>query len=251
MKRDLKNKTIVITGGAVGIGYAIAESFLQRNPRVVIILNTNEERGREATKNLAAKYGKNKVIYYKCDVRTDLEVVFNKIIEEFTTVDVLVNNAGILNDTYLKKTIDINVIASMEWSFKFWEHMRMDKAGKGGTIINVNSIYGYRADPYVPVYHASKFAIMGFTKSLGHEYNFSKYGVRVVAICPGFTETKLVENMITWTPEIVKEFNNDYLKKQLWQKPEAVGKVAVEVFENADSGTAWLSEGGQPATLVE
>ncbi|XP_014362108.2 alcohol dehydrogenase 1 [Papilio machaon] len=250
MTRELKNKTIVVTGGSVGIGYAIADSFLQKNAKVVIILNTNQEQGTEAAKKLAAKYGQNKAVYYKCDVTTDLEVIFDKIIEEFTTVDVLVNNAGILNDVYLRKTIDTNVIALMEWSLKFWEHMRKDKSGKGGTIINVNSIYGYRTDPYIPVYHASKFAVMGFTKSLGHEHNFTKFGVRVVAICPGFTETKLVQNMITWTPDIMKEFNS-FVKTKPWQKPEAVGEAAVEVFENADSGTAWLSEGGQPITLVQ
>ncbi|KPJ12396.1 Alcohol dehydrogenase 1 [Papilio machaon] len=250
MSRDLKNKTIVVTGGSVGIGYAIADSFLQKNPKVVIILNTNKEQGSEAIKKLAAKYGQNKAVYYKCDVTTDLELIFDKIIKEFNTVDVLVNNAGILNDVYLRKTIDTNVIALMEWSLKFLEHMRKDKSGKGGTIINISSIYGYRTDPYIPVYHASKFAVMGFTKSLGHEHNFTKFGVRVVAICPGFTETKLVQNMITWTPDIMKEFNS-FVKTKPWQKTDVVGEAAVEVFENADSGTAWLIEGGQPITLVQ
>ncbi|XP_014362115.2 15-hydroxyprostaglandin dehydrogenase [NAD(+)] [Papilio machaon] len=246
MARELQNKTIVITGGAMGIGYAIAENFLQKNPRVVIILDINENLGNEAINKLAVKYGKNKAVFYKCDVTIDLEIIFDKIIEEFTTVDVLVNNAGISN-AHLRKTIDTNVIALMEWSLKFWKHMRKDESGKGGTIINVASIYGYRIDPYVPVYQASKFAVMGFTKSLGHVKNFTKYGVRVVAICPGFTsDTNL--GSTTVLPELMENFKVD---QQLWQKPEAVGKAAVEVFENADSGTAWLIEGGQPITLVQ
>ncbi|KPJ12398.1 Alcohol dehydrogenase [Papilio machaon] len=248
MARELQNKTIVITGGAMGIGYAIAENFLQKNPRVVIILDINENLGNEAINKLAVKYGKNKAVFYKCDVTIDLEIIFDKIIEEFTTVDVLVNNAGISN-AHLRKTIDTNLIALMEWSLKFWEHMRKNESGKGGTIINVASIYGYRIDPYVPVYQASKFAVMGFTKSLGHVTNFTKYGVRVVAICPGFTsDTNLGSGSTTVLPELMENFKVD---QQLWQKPEAVGKAAVEVFENADSGTAWLSEGGQPITLVQ
>ncbi|XP_014362123.2 15-hydroxyprostaglandin dehydrogenase [NAD(+)] [Papilio machaon] len=249
MAKDLKNKTIVITGGAMGIGYAIAESFLQTNPKVVIILDINEEFGIEAIKKLSAKYGEKKAVFLKCNVLTDLEVIFNRIIEEYRNVDVLVNNAGMLNDSAVKKTIDINVTALIEWSLKFWEHMRNDKSGKGGTIINVASIYGYRIDPYVPIYQASKFAVIGFTKSLGHVKNFTKFGVRVVAICPGFTETALTRDMITWTPDVMQEFNA-YAKTQPWQKPERVGEVAVEVFKKADSGTAWSILGAQPLTQV-
>ncbi|KPJ12399.1 15-hydroxyprostaglandin dehydrogenase [NAD+] [Papilio machaon] len=249
MTEVLKDKTIVITGGAVGIGYAIAESFLQNNPKVVIILDVNEEFGTEASKKLSSKYGKKKAVFLKCDVTTDLEVIFNRIIEEYRNVDVLVNNAGMLNDSAVKKTIDVNMIALMEWSLKFWEHMRKDKSGNGGTIINMASIYGYRIDPYVPIYHASKFAVMGFTKSLGHVKNFAKFGVRMVAICPGFTETALTRDMITWNPDVMKEFNA-YAKTQPWQKPERVGEVAVEVFKKADSGTAWSILGAQPVTQV-
>ncbi|XP_013146782.1 PREDICTED: 15-hydroxyprostaglandin dehydrogenase [NAD(+)]-like [Papilio polytes] len=249
MIKDVFNKTIVVTGGAVGIGYAIAESFLQNNPRVVIILDINEELGAAAINNLAAKYGENKVVFFKCDVITDLESISNRIVEEYKTVDVLVNNAGMLNDSAFKETIEINVTALIDWSFKFWEHMRKDKSGKGGTIMNIASIYGYMIDPYVPVYHASKFAVMGFTKSLGHVNNFTKFGVRVVAICPGFTETVLLKDMKTWTPKVKEEFNA-YAKSQPWQKPEAVGKAAVEVFENAKSGTAWRIFDSQPVIEV-
>ncbi|KPJ03686.1 15-hydroxyprostaglandin dehydrogenase [NAD+] [Papilio xuthus] len=249
MTKDLQNKTIVITGGAVGIGYAIAESFLQKNPKVVIILDVNEDFGADAIKKLSAQYGEKKAVFLKCNVITDIEVIFNRIIEDYSTVDVLVNNAGMLNDSAFKKTIDINVTALIEWSLKFWEHMRKDKSGKGGTIINMASIYGYVIDPYVPVYHASKFAVMGFTKSLGHVNNFTKFGVRVVAICPGFTTTVLARDMITWTPDVMEEFNA-YAKEQPWQNPEAVGKATVEVFENANSGTAWRIIGAQPIIQV-
>ncbi|CAK1596646.1 unnamed protein product [Parnassius mnemosyne] len=120
--------------------------------------------------------------------------------------------------------------------------MRKDKSGKGGTIINIASIYGYRVDQYVPVYQASKFAVMGFTKSLGNIENFNEFGVRVVAICPGFTETRLVVDPKT----VIKDTKfKEFTKKQAWQTVEAVGIAAVEVFETAGSGTAWLIEGAK------
>ncbi|CAH2106006.1 unnamed protein product [Euphydryas editha] len=249
MERNLKNKVVVITGGATGIGYEIADQYLQKNPKVTILLDIDEKQGPEAAKTLCTKYGTNKAVFMKCDVTKDLETVSSKIIDTYKTVDVLINNAGVLDEKFVKKTIDINVMALIEWSLKFWEHMRIDKNGKGGTIVNIASIYGYRIDQYLPVYQASKFAVTGFTKSLGHAYNFNRSGVRIIAICPGYTETKLVDAPKTWDEACLADYHA-FLKKQLWQKVESVGKAAVEVYEKASSGTAWVIEGAKPTFEV-
>ncbi|XP_064071963.1 15-hydroxyprostaglandin dehydrogenase [NAD(+)]-like [Vanessa tameamea] len=250
MARDLKNKVVVITGGAVGIGYEIADRYLQKGAKVTVLLDIDDRQGTEAAKSLCTKHGANRAVFMKCDVTKDLEPVSNKIIETYKTVDVLINNAGILNDQLGKKTIDINVWALIEWSMKFWEHMRTDKNGKGGTIINLASIYGFRVDQYFPIYHASKFAVMGFTKSLGHAYNFNRSGIRVLGICPGFTETKLTADPKTWDDQCLGNDFGVFVKKQLWQKVDSVGKAAVDVFEKANSGTAWLIEGAKPIVEV-
>lgn len=250
MAKDIRNKTIVITGGAIGIGFEIASRYLEKGAKSVILLDINEKEGNEAVKALTSKYGANKTHFLKCDVTADLESVSKNIFEKFKTVDVLVNNAGVLDDTSAKKTISINVTALIEFSMKFWEHMRKEKGGSGGTIINLASIYGFRVDQYLPTYQASKFAVIGFTKSLGHKYNFERTGVRVVAICPGFTETKLTSNPKTWPDQQWQTDLFVFLKGQSWQKVEDVGKAAVEVFECADSGTAWLIEGGKPVVQV-
>lgn len=248
MARDLTNKVVVITGGAEGIGYEVADRYLQKGARIIIILDINEKLGNEAVKKLTAKHGNDKAVFLKCDVTSDLETVTRKIFSSYK-VDVLLNNAGILNDALLKKTIDINVTGVVEWGLKFWEHMRKDKGGNGGTIINLASIYGYRVDQFLPIYQASKFAVMGFTKSLGHVANFTRSGVRVVAICPGFTETKLTEQPVMWDDAQSNEFAK-FLKAQPWQKVDSVGTAAVDVFQKADSGTAWLIEGGKPIVEV-
>ncbi|KAG6461820.1 alcohol dehydrogenase 1 [Manduca sexta] len=248
MAGNLKNKVVVITGGAEGIGFHLADNYLQKEAKHIILLDVNEKKGNEAVSALTSKHG-NKVSFMKCDVTTDLEAVSKKIFNTFQYVDVLVNNAGILNDGKLKQTIGINVTALIEWSLKFWEHMRKDKNGKGGTIINLASIYGYRIDQFLPVYQASKFAVMGFTKSLGHLYNYNRSGVRVIAICPGFTETKLTAAPATWDDKLNDEFGK-FLKDQAWQKVDVVGKAGVTIFETADSGTAWLIEGSRPVVQV-
>lgn len=245
MEKILKNKVVVITGGAAGIGYEIADQYLKKDAKVTILLDIDEKQGTEAAKTLCTKYGANKAVFIKCDVTKDSETVSTKIFDTYNTVDVLVNNAGLHKEKLGKKTIETNVWALIDWSLKFWEHMRTDKNGKGGTIINLASIYGFRVDQYIPIYQASKFAVMGFTKSLGHAYNYERSGVRVVAICPGYTETNLIAEPTTWDDACLADYQT-FMKKQLWQKVDSVGKAAVEVFEKANSGTAWVIEGAKP-----
>ncbi|KAG7302602.1 hypothetical protein JYU34_012543 [Plutella xylostella] len=249
-ERSLKNKVVLITGGATGIGLHIADNYLKHGAKLTILLDINEKHGADAVKTLTTKHGGNKAVFIKCDVTTDLDTVSKKILETYKTVDILVNNAGILDDQAWKKCIDINVTYLIGWAMKFWDHMRKDNGGKGGTIVNLASIYGYRVEPYLPVYQASKFAVLGFTRSLGHKDNYKKTGVRVVAICPGFTETNLTVSPKTWDDVFFSVDFTKYLNAQAWQKVEAVGKAAADVFETAESGSAWLIEGGRPIVEV-
>lgn len=249
MARDLKNKTIVITGGAQGIGYSIASKYLEKGAKAVILLDIDAKQGATSVNNLNSKFGNDRADFIKCDVTADLDAVADQIINKYKTVDVLVNNAGILNEFNIKKTIEVNVTAVMEWSVKFFEHMRKDTGGKGGTIINLASIYGFRVDPFIPIYQGSKFAVLGFTKSFGHKLRFEHYGVRIVAICPGFTETVLTSDMKVGHEVLQKDFEK-MLEATPWQKIEDVGKAAVDVFEKTESGTAWLIEGSKPIVEV-
>lgn len=245
----MKNKIVVITGGAHGIGYAIADKYLERGAKVVVIADIDDKQGLTSVQTLNAKHGSNRAEFLKCDVTTDLEPAASRIMKKHKVVDVLVNNAGILNEFNIKRTVGINVTALMEWSVRFFEHMRKDNGGKGGTIINLASIYGYRVDQFLPIYQGSKFAVIGFTRSFGHKYRHERYGVRCVAICPGFTETVLVSSVKVNEDEgLQKDFEN-MLKHTLWQKVDSVANAAADVMERADSGTAWLIEGAKP--LVE
>ncbi|XP_026753010.2 15-hydroxyprostaglandin dehydrogenase [NAD(+)]-like [Galleria mellonella] len=241
MARNLNNKLAVITGGVQGIGLEITKAFLNKGVKQVILLDVNEKVGAEIVNTLNSAYGENKAVFIKCDITTDLEAVSKLIFDRYKTVDILVNNAGVFCEDNPKKCMAVNATAVIEWTLKFWEHMRKDKGGIGGTILNTGSIYSYRIDPFCAVYRASKFAVLGFTKTLGLEYHYAKSGVRVVAICPGYTRTKIVT--ATAEQEQVQQEYDKFLKTVVWQDPSAVGRAAVEVFERADSGTAWCIEG--------
>ncbi|CAK1549505.1 unnamed protein product [Leptosia nina] len=206
---------------------------------------------KKALELLSSKYGKNRAVLFKCDVTKDINVIWKKMIDSYNKIDILVNNAGVISETVPETAININLTALIQLSFKFWEANRKDKSGNGGTILNIASLCGVMIEQYLPVYHATKFGVVAFTRSLGHSFNYERSGVRVIAICPGFTRTQLVANMpnATWDETIFEAFLTR-TKEHSWQNVDAVGKATIEVFEKAKSGTAWLIEGGKPIKEV-
>ncbi|XP_049699842.2 alcohol dehydrogenase 2 [Helicoverpa armigera] len=246
MDRNPKNKAVVITGGAGGIGYEMADQFLQNGAKTVILLDITEAAGVTAAQTLNEKYGKDKAVFIKCDITKDLEKVSSDIFQKYE-VDVLINNAGILDETDLRKTIEINCIALMEWSMKFFEHWRVDQGGRGGTIFNVSSIYGFEYNPWLVYYKTSKQAVLGFTRSLGHPFNYNTTGVRVIAVCPGFTKTTILGGK-SW--DIHEAGFNKVMEDVVMQVPEVVGKAAVEIYGVADSGTVWVAANNEPIKLA-
>lgn len=244
MGSNLENKLVVITGGAQGIGYEIASNFLKQRAKTVLILDINEAKGLAAINDLNSEHGKGRADFIKCDVTKDLDEVSKKIFESYGRVDVLVNNAGSVDETSARKTLELNAIALIEWTMKFWEQMRTDKGGSGGTIINVGSIYSFIIDPYLVFYKASKFAVQGFTRSLGHENNYKKFGVRLLVIFPGYTYSPLTERQHLCWDEHSDEFTK-FLETQEWQDAQEVGKAAVTIFQDGRSGSSWKIAGGK------
>lgn len=247
---DFNNKVAVITGGAKGIGLAIAEGFLKAGSKTVVLIDINADLGTKTADELNAKHGDDKAIFVQGDVTKDLDEVYEKIIAEVETVDILVNNAGVVDETDIKRTLNINTVATVEWSMKFLEHMRKDKGGNGGVILNVSSIYGFFVDPYLVFYKTSKYAVMGFSRTLGHADNFNVTGVRVLTLCPGYTRTDIISDVI---PHKALEFHIGHLEdlaEDQWQEVEDVSRVAVEIVQDAESGTAWAFKGGKKAVQV-
>lgn len=244
MDKTVEGKVVLVTGSADGLGFSMVEHFLKNSAKFVIIVDINETKGMESLDTLKSEYGKDRAVFFPCNVITDLNKTYAEV-TKIWNVDVLINNAGICDEKSITNTMNVNAIAFMEWTMKFLEYMRIDKGGKGGTIINISSIYGYRISAYSPYYHASKFAILGFSKSIGHEYNFKRTGVRIITACPGFTTSNMIKNAIFRDEDIQRD-----QEPVEWQDADHVGKSIVEVFEKADSGSVWQIEGGRPAEKI-
>lgn len=239
-KKLSNNMIVVVTGGAKGIGYAIAEEFLNEGAKTVFLIDINEKQGSEVATILNSEYGNGKAVFLKGDVTKDLDKIYSEIVNKHGHIDILVNNAGVADEFSIRRTLEINTVATVEWSMKFYENMRKDKGGRGGVILNIASIYGYLVDQHAPFYKTSKYAVMGFTKTLGHAVNYETTGVKVIVICPGVTKTDIVKNV---TQNEAFDFHvekfQDFLDSAPSQEKEDVAKAAVEIIANSRSGLAW------------
>ncbi|MDA7501678.1 glucose 1-dehydrogenase [Chitinophagales bacterium] len=197
---DFKDKVVVITGGGSGIGAATAKLFAKEKAKLAIV-EINPQNGQAIAADLKALGAEFEI--FKADVSNykQVESVFQQVIERFGAVDVLVNNAGIGNKNPAKTadhTLEDwdNVIAVNQhgvfYCMKVVLH-QMLKQGSGN-IVNVASLAGLKASGRNLAYTASKFAVVGMTKSTALEY--ASKNIRVNCVCPGYTRTALFDTLL-------------------------------------------------------
>ncbi len=187
MPLSLKSKKIIISAGASGIGWSTAKICLSKGA-TVYICDIESKYLKKAQKH---PLNKKKLFAYECDASDEYEVsnFFNKISKKTNKIDALINNVGIAGPTGTieklssddwEQTLKINVISH----FYFTKlAIPMLKKNKGGSITNISSGAGIMGFPLRSPYAASKWAVIGVTKTLAME--LGKYKIRVNAICPG------------------------------------------------------------------
>lgn len=196
MKR-LENRVAIVTGGTAGIGAATALRFAQEGAKVVVWAR-NPQRGAELVQK-AADQGLT-IEFMQCDT-SDFEQVTacaNETNEKFGQIDILINNAGITNDSSLKKmtveqwqqVIDVNLSGTF-YCVKAVSPYMLEKGY--GRIINASSVVGLYGNFGQTNYVATKAGIIGMTKTLARE--LGRKGVTVNAIAPGFIATEMVAKM--------------------------------------------------------
>ncbi|XP_076661606.1 15-hydroxyprostaglandin dehydrogenase [NAD(+)]-like isoform X2 [Halictus rubicundus] len=249
---NIKNKTVLITGGARGLGLTYAQYILQNGAKIVSILDLPTSAGTTTIANLEKEFGKGKALFFPCDVTNVklFEETFEKAAKTMGGIDIVINNAGLLNDKNWKLTVDVNIGGVIQGSFLALEHMRKDKGGKGGTLVNISSIAGFNIYRMWPVYCSSKHQVLSFSRCLQDWYELT--GVRVLVMCPGLTTTKLFDNMESTTyhftdPKDVQEHLSTFIP----QGPEHVAKAMVLLIQKGKNGSILVSEDGNPPYAIE
>ncbi|MGF7138570.1 SDR family oxidoreductase [Roseimarinus sediminis] len=199
----LQNKNILITGGASGIGKIMARMFLEKNS-TVIIWDLSQQNIDETLRELSPL---GDLTAYRVDVSSEDQVKESalKVKKEKGTVDVLVNNAGIVVGKYfhehsttdISRTLDINTLAPMLVCNAFLPDMMQQNAGH---ICNIASSAGIVANPRMAVYAASKWALIGWSDSLRIEMIKLKKKVAVTSILPYYINTGMFDGVQSRIP---------------------------------------------------
>lgn len=189
-----QDKVVVITGAGSGIGAGTAQRFAREGANVVLVGRTQEKLEKTAA---ALPQGKHLVAPCDVSVAEEVEALAQRVTEEYGRVDVLVNNAGtviqgLIHEVKLEdwqKLMDTD-LNGVFYCLRFFMPAILKSKGN---VINVSSVSGLGGDWGMSPYNAAKGAITNFTRSLAMDY--AADGVRVNAVCPGFTFTDLTEDM--------------------------------------------------------
>ena len=197
---DFKNKKVLITGGASGIGKIMARKSLERGISHLVIWDINEE-GLAKTKEEFSTFGI-LISTYKVDVSALDEIKSNaqKVRTEVGKIDILINNAGIVVGKYfhenthldIQKTMLINSNALMHIALEFLPEMMKTNSG---AICNIASSAGLISNPKMAVYAASKWAVNGWSDSLRLEMEQLKKNISITTIMPFYINTGMFDGV--------------------------------------------------------
>lgn len=208
----LKNKVAVITGGAQGLGQAMAERFADEGAKVV------------AVDMQPLKYNKENVEGFVLNV-TDSKACkefFDNIIAQYGQIDILVNNAGITRDAMTRKMTDeqwdLVIDVNLKGVFNLTRHIgpHMETIG-GGSIINISSVVGEYGNIGQANYSATKAGVIGLSKTWAKEFARKGVPVRVNAIAPGYIMTDILK---TVPEELLNQFAGLTMLKRLGEPIE-------------------------------
>lgn len=237
---DLTGKVAIVTGGAMGIGYAICEALAAQGASIVI---ADLAGGRAAAEKL--RQSGHEALEVEADVSNEqhTERIVSAALEAFGHVDILVNNAAIYSSLQLKpfeqltvadwrKMLDVNVIGQF---LCCRAALRAFKAHGGGRIINISSGVAFKGNPGMLHYVASKGAIVSMTRTLATE--LGPYGVLVNSVAPGFTLSDGVHK----NPELASTVSGFSVQNRALKRDMLPGDVVGAVGFFAGPNSAFIT----------
>ena len=194
----LKGKIAIVTGASRGIGESIARSFIAQGATVAFTYISSEEKAKELEKSLTAGGGQARGFKSDASKMEDAENLIKEVLETYGGIDIVVNNAGITDDTLLMRMSEDQWDRVMNVNLKSCFNLtksvlRTMLKARSGSIINISSVVGVQGNAGQANYAASKAGILGFTKSVALE--LGSRNIRCNAIAPGFIETEMTAKL--------------------------------------------------------
>ncbi len=229
----LKDKVALVSGGSRGIGEAIARGLAEQGAHV-IVSSRRQQSCDEVAASIRSSGGKATAMQCHAGDMENIEKLFADIDSQFGRLDVLINNGG--TNPYFgsvlgadvgafDKTVEVNFRGPYFMSVKAVELM---KRNSGGSIVNVASVNAFRASATQAIYSATKAAMVSMTQSFAMECG--EFGVRVNALCPGLTDTKMTA-VFKEDPKALANVVGKYPIQRIAQPEDMVGAVLLMATE--------------------
>lgn len=230
----LEGKNAIITGGSRGIGKGIAEVFAKHGANVAFTYNSSSQSAEELAKELETLGIKAKAYQSNAASFEEAQQLIDRVNEDFGSIDIVVNNAGITKDNLLMRMSEEDFDKVIEVNLKSIFNMtkavqRTMLKQRSGSIINMSSVVGVTGNAGQANYAASKAGIIGFSKSMAHE--LGSRNIRTNVIAPGFIETEMTEKL----DEKTVQGWRDAIPLKRGGKPEDIANACVYLGSDLSS----------------
>lgn len=230
----LEGKNAIITGGSRGIGKGIAQVFAQHGANVAFTYNSSSQSAEELAKELESLGVKAKAYQSNAASFKESQELVDSVVEDFGSIDIVVNNAGITKDNLLMRMSEEDFDKVIEVNLKSIFNMtkavqRTMLKQRSGSIINMSSVVGVTGNAGQANYAASKAGIIGFSKSMAQE--LGSRNIRTNVIAPGFIETEMTEKL----DEKTVQGWRDAIPLKRGGKPEDIANACVYLGSDLSS----------------
>jgi len=233
---SLKGRISIVTGGASGIGQAIAQRFAKEGS-VVVILDRLEKEGKKTVKEIESQGGK--AVAMKVDATEGQQVknAVGEIVKEWGRIDILINNIGFCeiisflesDETHWHRMLDCNLMVPLRFCHAVLPHMINQQYGR---IVNIGSIAGRQPRPGAVVYSGAKAGVIAITRSLA--VAMATHNIRINCVCPGLIATAKAQKDHHENPEYIERIMKNISLERPGQ-PEEIAAVVLFLASDESS----------------